>query len=63
MSELFSRLGLRTAVVGGALALLLGACGEPAQEGGDQQQGSISPDSGQSSTMLETDEASETEQN
>lgn len=65
MSELFSRLGLRTAILGGALAFLLGACGEP-QEQGDQQQGAISPDSGQSSTTLSEDDTaaqSDTEQN
>jgi len=42
MSKSPNRTALRVAVLGAGLALLLGACGEPATEG-EQQQGSVSP--------------------
>ena len=60
MTEVLSRLGLRTAVLGGALALLLSACGEPTQEGGEQQQGAV-PESGQSSDMAAGDATEQTD--
>ena len=42
MSKSSNRTPLRLAVLGAGLALLLGACGESAPEG-EQQQGSLSP--------------------
>jgi hypothetical protein len=42
MSKSSNRTALRLAVLGAGLALLLGACGETAPEG-EQQQGSVSP--------------------
>ncbi len=46
------RLGLRTACVGGALALLLAACGEPTPEAGGEE-GAVPPAEGQQGQVME----------
>ncbi len=54
------RLALRTACAGGALALLLAACGEPAPDAGDpgamppaEQQGEVMPPAEQQGQVIE----------